>query len=131
MKKTYVILVNVFIMIAMLAFVVLYSGSVARNTTRRQTEHFENTTITMEHVTENYLEGEQHICDVWALYINSRNMTAEEAVGYIRISNIIPNVSAHVVYLDTLSGLSSKAKQDTPDDYAVSYARTNLLDDVS
>ena len=48
MKKTWVTVVNVIIMIAMLTFVVLYSN-------------FENTTITMEHVTENYLDGEQRI----------------------------------------------------------------------
>ena len=35
----------------------------------------------MEHVTENYLEGEQRICDVWARYINSENMTIDEAVA--------------------------------------------------
>ena len=62
MKKSWVTLVNVLIMIAMLTFVVLYSNYEKRNTTQRQTEHFENTTITMEHVTENYLEGEQRIC---------------------------------------------------------------------
>ena len=53
MKKTWVILFNVFIMLAMLTFVVLYSGFENRNNTRMQIEHFENTTITMEHVTEN------------------------------------------------------------------------------
>ena len=71
MKKTWVVIVNVLIMIAMLTFVVLYSTFENRDTTQRQIEHFENTTITMEHVTENYLKGEQRICDVWARYIHS------------------------------------------------------------
>jgi len=75
MKKSWIIVVNVVIMIAILAFVVLYSGFESRDTYRRQIEHFENTTITMEHVTENYLEGEQRICDVWARYINSKTMS--------------------------------------------------------
>ena len=131
MKKNWVIIVNVLIMIAMLTFVVLYSGHTARDTTQRQIEHFENTTITMEHVTENYLAGEQRICDVWARYINSKDMTIEEAVSFIRISHVLPNASAHIVYLDTLSGLSTRAKHDTSDDYSVSYARTDLLNDVS
>ena len=80
MKKTMVIIVNVFIMIAMLIFVVLYSNTQSQNTAQRQIEHFENTTIAMERVTENYLEGEQRICDVWARYINSRNMTIDESL---------------------------------------------------
>ena len=130
MKKTMVIIVNVFIMIAMLIFVVLYSNTQSQNTAQRQIEHFENTTIAMERVTENYLEGEQRICDVWARYINSRNMTIDEAVSFIRISHVLPNASAHIVFLDSLSGLSSKARQDAPDDYSVSYARVSLLEDV-
>ena len=130
MKKTMVIIVNVFIMIAMLIFVVLYSNTQSQNTAQRQIEHFENTTIAMERVTENYLEGEQRICDVWARYINSREMTINEAVSFIRISHVLPNASAHIVFLDSLSGLSSKARQDAPDDYSVSYARMSLLDDV-
>ena len=130
MKKTMVIIVNVFIMIAMLIFVVLYSNTQSQNTVQRQIEHFENTTIAMERVTENYLEGEQRICDVWARYINSRNMTIDEAVSFIRISHVLPNASAHIVFLDSLSGLSSKARQDAPDDYSVSYARVSLLEDV-
>ena len=125
-----VIIVNVFIMIAMLIFVVLYSNTQSQNTVQRQIEHFENTTIAMERVTENYLEGEQRICDVWARYINSRNMTIEEAISFIRISHVLPNASAHIVFLDSLSGLSSKARQDAPDDYSVSYARVSLLEDV-
>ena len=131
MKKTWVIVVNVFIMIAMLTFVILYSGLETRNTIQRQTEHFENTTITMEHVTENYLEGEQRVCDVWARYINSKDMTIEEAASFIRISHVLPNASAHIVYLDTLSGLSTRARPNTSDDYSVTYTRMDLLNDVS
>ncbi len=131
MKKTWVILVNVFIMLAMLTFVVLYSRFENVYYTRRQIEHFENTTITMEHVTENYLEGEQRICDVWAHYINSKDMTIEEAVSFIRISHVLPSASAHLVYLDTLSGLSTRARHESSDDYSVSYERMELLNDVS
>ncbi|MBQ6465677.1 MAG: hypothetical protein IJJ43_05365, partial [Oscillospiraceae bacterium] len=110
MKKSWVTIVNVLIMIALLTFVVLYSNFENRATAQRQIEHFENTTITMEHVTENYLEGEQRICDVWARYINSENMTIEDAVSFIRISHVLPNASAHIVYTDTLSGLSTRTR---------------------
>ena len=70
MKKTFIIIINVIIMAAILVFVVLYSRIESRNSYSRQVEHFEKTTVTMERVTENYLEGEQRICDVWAKYIN-------------------------------------------------------------
>ena len=131
MKKTWVILVNIFIMVAMLTFVVLYSNSEGRAAAQRQIEHFENTTITMEHVTENYLEGEQRICDVWAHYINSKDMTIEDAVSFIRISHVLPNASTHIVYPDTLTGLSTRARQDDPGNYSVSYKQIGFLNDVS
>ena len=131
MKKTWVIIVNVFIMIAMVVFVVLYSNYEYKDTVQRQIEHFENTTITMEHVTENYLEGEQRICDVWARYINSKDMTIEEAISFIRISHVLPNASAHIVYLDTLTGLSTRSRKDDPDNYEAKYNQIDLLNDLS
>ncbi|MBQ6124805.1 MAG: hypothetical protein IJL13_05335, partial [Spirochaetales bacterium] len=100
MKRIWVAVANVVIIIAMITFVVLYAGIENRNATQRQIEHFENTTITMEHVTENYLEGEQRICDVWAHYINSQDMDVEDAVSFIRMSHVLPNASAHIVYRD-------------------------------
>ena len=130
MKKTWVILVNVLIMLAILVFVSFYSGFENRNNTQLQIRHFENTTITMEHVTENYLEGEQRVCDVWAHYINSKKMTIEEAASFIRISHVLPSASAHLVYLDTLTGLSTRARQENADDYSVSYERMELLNNT-
>ena len=122
MKKSGIIVTNVLITVALLTFVSLYARHTSRVTTQRQIEHFENTTVTLEHVTENYLEGEQRICDVWARYINNEDMTMEEAISFIRISHVLPNASAHIVYSDTLSGLSTRARPDDSGDYSVSYA---------
>lgn len=130
MKKTFIIIVNVIIMAAILIFVVLYSGIKSRDSFRRQVEHFENTTVTMERVTENYLEGEQRICDLWARYINNMNMTMEEAAAYIRTSHVLENASAHLIDPVTLNGLSTRPKQGTADDYDVSYERIALLDKI-
>lgn len=110
MKRIWVTVTNVFIMVAMITFVVVYAGIENRDATEMQIEHFENTTITMEHVTENYLEGEQRICDVWAHYINSEAMTMEDAVSFIRLSHVLSSTSAHIVYVDTLTGQSSKPR---------------------
>jgi hypothetical protein len=131
MKKTFTVIVNVVIMAAILIFVVLYSRFESRDAYQRQIEHFEKATVTMERVTENYLEGEQRICDVWAQYINNRGMTMEEAVGFIRDSHVLDNISVHLLSADTLTGLSTRPKQGTADDYAVSYERVALLEDVS
>ncbi len=131
MKKTFVIIVNVLIMAAILIFVVSYTRFESRSSYNRQIEHFEKTTVTMEKVTENYLEGEQRICDVWAQYIDKKSMTMSEAVDYIRDSYVLVNNSTHLVSLDTLKGLSTLPKQGTSDNYNVSYERMSLLEDVS
>ncbi len=127
-KRLWVSIINILIMSSMLAFVVLYSTFESRKGTRTQIEHFKNTTITMERVTENYLEGEQRICDVWTHYINTKEMTMEEAVSFIRVSHVLAEASAHIVYADTRVGLSTKAKLGTTDDYAVSYNTADLQD---
>ena len=130
MKKVAIIIANVVIIAAILIFVFLYTRYESGESYKRQVEHFENTTTSLEQVTENYLEGEQRICDVWARYINNEAMTMEEAVDYIRASHVLENTSAHLVSLDTLTGLSTRPKQGTTDDYAVSYERMGLLEDV-
>ena len=130
MKKRLVIVLNVIIIAAILIFVVLYTGSESRQSYLRQIDQFENTTVTLERVTQNYLEGEQRICDVWARYINNKGMTMEEAADFIRSSHVLANTSAHLISLDTLTGLSTRPKQGTTDDYAVSYNRVSLLENV-
>lgn len=127
MKKFLIVIVNIAIMATILTFVVLYAGYENRDSYRRQIENFENTTVTMEHVTENYLEGEQRICDVWAQYINNSNMTMEEAAEYIRSSHVLENTSAHIISTDTLTGLSTRPGIGTTDEYEVSYQRLDLL----
>ena len=130
MKRTIVYIFNVVIIAAILIFVVLYSRSESRKSLLANIDQFENTTVTLEQVTENYLEGEQRICDVWARYINSKTMTMEEATDFIRTSHVLANASAHLISLDTLTGLSTRPRQGAVDDYAVSYERMDLLEDL-
>ena len=127
MKKI-VVFINVIIISAMLIFVVLYSRSENKESFQNRIDQFENTTVTLEQVTENYLEGEQRICDVWARYINNKNLTIDEAADYIRASQVLANTSAHIIFLDTLTGLSTRPKLGTSDDYTVSYERMSLLE---
>ena len=127
MKKILIIFVNIIITASILTFVVIYSRFTSQDSYRRQIEYFENTTVTMEQVTENYLEGEQRICDVWARYINNKSMTMKEAVEYIRSSHVLANTSAHLIFAENLEGLSTRPKQGSVDDYDVSYKRVDIL----
>ena len=130
MKKSLILIFNVVIMTAILVFVALSSHFESEDVYYRQIEHFENTTIAMEHVTENYLEGEQRICDVWAHYINKKGMSTEDAAEFIRASHVHSKSSAHLIYLDTLTGLSTRPRQGSPEDFSVSYTKLDFLQNI-
>ena len=130
MNKKWIAVVNIVLMLSIVGFVVLYSSYESRDVYRHQVENFEHTTLTMERVTENYLEGEQRICDVWAHFINARHMTLEQAAAFIRESHVLTNTSAHLLYQDTLTGLSTRANPQSPDSFAVSYANYTLFNDI-
>ena len=130
-KRIWIVVVNILLVIFMITFVVIYSNLESRENTSRQISRFENTTVTMEHVTENYLEGEQRICDVWAHYINKEDLSIKEATEFIHYSHVLPSASAHIVFKDTLVGLSTKSKDDNLEICDVSYERMELLNDVS
>ena len=118
-------------MLSMLVFVVVYSVSSSRKAMQTQIEHFESTTVTMEHVTENYLEGEQRVCDVWTHYIESENMTIEQATDFISVSHVLQKACAHIIYPDTLEGKSTRSNTGVAGVWDVSYKNYNLLNDLS
>ena len=65
MKKLRIVLINILIIAFVVVVVFPYLGNSRQKAYRDELEHFRNLTNAMEKVTENYLEGEQHICDVW------------------------------------------------------------------
>ena len=131
MKKAWIIVVNIVLMAAILVYVSVYSGYETKKNYQHQIETFKNTSYGMEKVTENYLESEQHICDVWAKYINDNRLSMEEAVDFVRGTHVMTKASAHLLYADTLTGLSTRPKLNTTDQYDVSYERISLFDDTT
>ncbi len=131
LKKSWIVLANVALVAVILVFVALYSNNQKKENYEYQLEHFVNTTVAMERVTENYLQGEQEICDNWAQYINSGNMTLEEAAAYVRATHAQTTVSAHLVDAETLKGYSTRPRMNAAEDYGVSYQRIDLLGDGS
>ena len=131
LKKSWIVVANVALMAAILVFVALYSNHEKNENYEHQVEHFVNKTVAMERVTENYLEGEQSICNNWAHYINSSDMTLEEAAAYVRATHAQTTVSGHLIDAETLQGYSSRPRPNTEDDYSVSYQRIELLGDGS
>lgn len=125
MRKLLIIAVNVLLTLSIMVLVVSHTNHEKQQQIATRIEAFESMTVGMEQVAVNYLEGEQHICDVWAQYINSNDMTMEEAADFIRESHVMTTSAAHLLYTDDESyqGLSTRAHPDDPDDYTVSYRK--------
>ena len=129
MKKMLLSLVNILIIGGIVVFVILYSRFDRKRDYNNQITNFENMTVAMEAITENYLEGEQSICDVWATYINTEHMTLNEATSFIRSSHVLENTSAHLIDATTLKGFSTR-KSIIKDDYVAEYDKIDIFGDM-
>jgi len=132
MKKNWIIILNILIIGCVIAFVISYTHRQSVESRRTEIEAFENMTDGLKQVTSNYLTGEQRVCDVWAHYINSQSFTMEEAAAFVRTSHVLPDVSAHLLYVDdgSLAGISTRPRSDDPNNYSVSYAKIDLLQQI-
>ena len=135
MKRIPVILGNALIVLATLTFVMLYAGNQQHQILEAQTDGFINMTVAMEHVTTNYLIGEQRVCDSWAKHINAGSMTAEEAVEFLASSVTDESFMAHVLFVDndrlTGAGMSTMPEDPdyAPDNLTVDYRNIDLFPD--
>ncbi len=137
MKRSIVIIINLLIMGFILFFIIRYANTKAEESIKNEIAAYEKMTMTTSQIIVNYLEDEQHLCDIWANYINrsaqdGSPMTAEEAVSFIRKSKISSETEAHLIFLDSpeREGISTTARVSDPDDYIVSYKNIKIFDNV-
>lgn len=137
MKRSLVIIINILIMGFILFAIFMYASTKAEDSRKNEIIAFEKMTMTTNQIIANYLKDEQHLCDIWANYINrsaenGSPMTAEDAVSFIRKAKISPEIEGHLIFFDDpdLSGISTTAKVSDPDDYAVSYTKINIFDNI-
>ena len=128
MKKRYIVIINILMVGLILFIIVKYANDRAKESNQASIASFEKMTTTTEQIVANYLEDEQHLCDIWANYINGSAdagtpMTVEEAISYIRKAKISPEISGHLIYIDdgSMRGISTSASSTDPSDYSVNY----------
>ncbi len=137
MKKTVIIIIDLVIMMLILFFIIQYTNAKMRESNENVTAAFEKMTVTAEQIITNYLEDEQHLCDIWANFINrsaeaGSPMTAEEAISFIRKAKISPSIYGHLIFPEesSKSGISTHSSSKDPDDYSVSYRNINLFENL-
>ena len=132
MKKTWLLLVNLLLILGIIIYVFLYSRNERQTVLNNEVDTFLEMTVAMERVTANYLETEQGICDAWARYINSEDMTIEEAISFVKASQK-PEIMVQILFVDRgeVSGLSTVGKMRNPYDYTVSFMTFDLIDNYA
>lgn len=137
MKRALVIVPNLLIIGFILFFIVRYANFKIEESNQNSVKEYEKMTITVNQIITNYLEDEQHLCDIWSNYINrsaeaGTPMTADEAISYIRKAKISPEISGHLIFMDdpTLSGISTDENPRDPDNHAVSYKNISIFDNL-
>ncbi|WWZ59645.1 response regulator [Butyrivibrio fibrisolvens] len=120
-----------------LFIIVKYANDRATESDYSSIASFENMTTTTAQIIANYLEDEQHLCDIWANYINGSAdagtpMTIEEAISYIRKAKISPEISGHLIYIDdgSMAGISTTASTTDPSDYSVKYSHISIFENL-
>ena len=139
MKKGLTIIVNTAVIALIIFFVVNYTSRKRNETNDKELLAFRNTVETAGQIIANYLADEQHLCDIWASYINNYAsyegypMSMEEAVDFTRRASISTIVEAHVIYYDdgSFSGLSRAPRLGEENNYEVSYKGYALFSDFS
>ncbi len=127
MKKFLLLIANILIIVFVIVFISNYARHERQIDREIEMNSFKNITFSAELVTTNYLEGEQRTCNSWANYINSQNMTMQQAIDYVRIAKTNLKVSGHILNIQTLKGLSTNANPSKPDDFSVSYKDLPIL----
>ncbi|WP_051656421.1 ATP-binding protein [Butyrivibrio sp. AE3004] len=137
MKRWLIITINLLIMGFILFFIIGYANTKAEESNKNEIIAFEKMTMTTSQIIANYLEDEQHLCDIWANYINrsaenDTPMTTEDAISYIRKAKISPEIEGHLIFLDSpeREGISTTGKVSDPDTYTVSYKKIAIFDNI-
>ena len=100
-----------------------YIHSSKMQTVKANKASFVATNESLSSMTSNYLVGESHLCRSWANYINSTNLTQEEAIEFVDNSITDKNiVMAHIVNSTTMQGVSTEGHSSNPNDKTMSYS---------
>ena len=70
MKRALIVAIDLVIMGLILFFIVQYVNTKMRESNESVIEAFGKMTVTAEQIITNYLEDEQHLCDIWTNFIN-------------------------------------------------------------
>ena len=126
MKRTFIVVINCIIAIAVAVSVWVYAKDYAEFSAAQARTKFSDTTTILEEIASNYLEDSQSAADRWANLINESGLSMEEAIVMLGQLTSGEAASAQLIWADTLTGLSVEGKASDPDDHAVDYSKDSF-----
>lgn len=130
-KNKYIILLigNIAIAAVILFFCAAYAQTIRNDKDAAARESFVAAVESTSQLSYGYMSSLQNECDSWATYLENHECSMEEAIEYLREVNIDDQVSAQLLYYDTLAGLSTDSEsQGNKVDYSqVAEAFTYIL----
>ena len=109
-RQALLVLINVFLIAVVVLAAVIYSKSVREKQMEQNRNTFCLTIESMKQVSLNYLKMEQRFAENWASYIESQDMTMDEALDFVKKVNTQSDRFVHIVDMDTLEARSTHPK---------------------
>ena len=117
-----VILINLAVVTVILTILIVFFKTETASSTARNREQFEAVTSAVGQTIVGMFETHQQIVNSLAAYINSGEMTMEEAISYIERTQGEGSHMYHLVWTDDATGLSNRAGKLDASDFTVDYS---------
>lgn len=113
-KSRFIALVlgNIAIVVFVMLLCIGYAQRVRNDKEAAAREAFTAAVESTSQLSYGYMSSLQNECDSWATYIENHGYSLEDAIEYLKEVNINNDVSVHILYYDTLSGLSTSLGND-------------------
>ncbi len=122
------VLCNVALIVTAVVFTVVYSRTTRDKQEKIMLDNFCNTMETMKQISQNHFDAEFSIVTDWSAYISEKQMTKEEALGYIREATAEETQEAHIVDMDTYEAWSTATTDGSNE--IITYSYFNSADNV-
>lgn len=127
MNTKRLILFNISIVLIVAAVVGWYASSRMKAGKQQATNTFVNSVYTMEKIVNSYLSDSQRTCSSWANFLNAEPVSIEDSIQFVREAKTSQKVTVHIIWKDTLEGLSTDPYPAGSDNYEVSYRELSDL----
>ena len=122
-----IILINIIAVGAILATLMTYFRAEVDRRKERNQEQFEAVVTAVGQNIIGRMEAHQELVDSASQYINSSNMTIEEAISYVSSISTDDEHMFHIVWTDDLTGLSTRANKLDDTDFTVDYSNISSI----